>query len=412
MYVYDLPNEHVYCDSIRLNQILLNLLGNAIKFTPEAGSIHVSCYEEASPKGENWVQVHLRVKDTGIGMTPEFKERVFDSFSREDSQRVQKTEGSGLGMAITKYIVDAMKGTIEVESELDHGTEFHVTLDLEKASVQEKDMRLPDWQVLVVDDDELLCESAAATLESIGCKAEWVLNGEDAVQRVVGRRERNEDYKVILLDWKLPGMNGLQTAQAIREICGERSILLLITAADWIDLEQQARAAGFVGSISKPLFRSNLYYGLKEFCTEEGLSEEREEDTVLDLAGKRVILAEDNDLNWEIADELLSELGLTLERAENGKICFDLFRNSAVGWYDAILMDIRMPIMNGYEATEAIRALDRPDAKKIPIIAMSADAFSEDVRRCLDSGMNAHAAKPIDMGEISALLEKYLCVEQ
>ncbi len=408
VYVYDIPYEQVYCDSIRLNQVLLNLLGNAIKFTPEGGSICAACYEEDSQKGADWVKVHIRVKDTGIGMTKEFMGRIFDAFSREDSGRVQKTEGSGLGMAITKYIVDAMQGTIEVESELNKGTEFHVSFDLEKAPVDEKDMELPPWEILVVDDDELLCESTAATLRSIGCRAEWALDGESAVQMVKERHEKGNDYQIILLDWRLPGIDGIETARKIREFCGEDTALLFISAADWNEMEKRAKEVGIEGMISKPLFRSNLYYGLKSYYGHESSQEAPVEAQAIDLEGKRVILAEDNDLNWEIADELLSELGLTLTRAENGQICVDLFRDSAEGWYDAILMDLRMPVMSGYEATRAIRAMERPDAQTIPIIAMSADAFSEDVQRCLDCGMNAHVAKPIDMDEVSRLLEKYM----
>ena len=408
VYIYDIPNEHVYCDSIRMNQVLLNLVGNAIKFTPEGGSIYVACYEEASPKGENWIRVHIRVKDTGIGMTPEFLEHIFDAFSREDDRRVQKTEGSGLGMAITKYIIDAMQGSIDVASEPDRGTEFHVTLDLEKALTEEKDMELPPWEVLVVDDDDLLCESAAATLRSIGCRSEWAMDGETAVGMVRDRHAQGRDYRAVLLDWKLPGMDGLETARAIGAICGGETTMLLITAADWSDLEEQAKAAGIVGAVSKPLFRSNLYYALKSWCGHEDVQQAREEDRTVDFAGRRVLLAEDNDLNWEIAEELLSELGLTMERAENGKICADMFQDSPPGWYDAILMDIRMPVMTGYEATEAIRAMDRADARTVPIIAMSADAFAEDVQNCLDCGMNAHVAKPIDMDEVSRLLEKYI----
>ncbi len=412
VYIYDIPYEHVFCDSVRLNQILLNLLGNAIKFTPDEGSIHVACYEEASAKGDAWVRVHLRVKDNGIGMAPEFKEKIFDSFSREDSKRVQKTEGSGLGMTITKYIVDAMQGSIEVESEPDKGTEFHVILDLEKAPTEEKDMELPPWKLLVVDDDELLCESAAATLHSIGCLAEWALDGETALDMVKERHEKGEDYQIILLDWKLPGMDGIETVRRIRTACGAESMLILITAADWNDLEESAKAAGIVGCISKPLFRSNLYYGLKSFYGQESPVEDQEKARSNFLEGRRVLLAEDNDLNWEIAAELLSELGLKLDRAEDGKVCTELFRNSPVGGYDAILMDIRMPIMTGYEATEAIRSMDREDASKIPIIAMSADAFSDDVKHCLDCGMNAHAAKPIDVDEVARLLETYISARE
>ncbi len=408
VYIYDIPSEHVYCDSVRMSQVLLNLVGNAIKFTPEGGNIHMACYEEASPKGEGWARVHLRVKDNGIGMSPEFRGRIFDSFSREDSRRVQKTEGSGLGMAITKYIVDAMEGTIEVESEPDKGSEFHVILDLEKAAIHQEDMHLPPWEVLVADDDELLCESTAAALKALGCRAVWAPDGETAVQMARKKHDAGEDYPVILLDWQLPGMDGIDTARAIREACGDKSTMMLITAADWSELEEQARAAGIAGCIGKPLFRSTLYYALAGLAGSESHGPEQVRKDSRTLEGRRVLLAEDNDLNWEIAEELLSELGLELDRAEDGKVCADRFAASAPGYYDAILMDIRMPVMTGYEATEAIRAMDRPDAAAIPIIAMSADAFSEDVQRCLDCGMNAHAAKPIDIDEVARLLEKYI----
>ena len=407
VYVGQICDENVYCDSVRLSQVLLNLVGNAIKFTPEGGCIQVFCGQEPSPRGEAWTRVHLRVKDNGIGMTPEFQQRIFDSFSREDSQRVQKTEGSGLGMAITKYIIDAMGGTIEVQSELDKGTEFHVTLDLEKAPVREDEMALPPWRVLVVDDDELMCRSAAATLEGLGCQVQWVLDGEQALELVRQHLGREDDYRVVLLDWQLPGMDGIKTARSIRQ-AGGQSTLLLITAADWSELEESARQAGIAGAIAKPLFRSNLYYGLKSFCDLDSAVPADQEDRSALLTGRRVLLAEDNDLNWEIAEELLSEAGLVMERAENGQVCADKFQASAPGWYDAILMDIRMPVMNGYEATRTIRAMDRPDAASVPIIAMSADAFSDDVKRCLDCGMNAHVAKPIDVDEITRLLEKYI----
>lgn len=408
VYIYDIPVEHVYCDSVRLNQILLNLLGNAIKFTPEGGSVLVSVYEEYATDQDDRVRVHLRVKDTGIGMSAEFKEKIFESFSREDSSRVQKTEGAGLGMAITKYIVDAMKGTIEVESEQGAGTEFHVTLDLEKAPVKEEDMRLPPWEVLLVDDDELLCRSAAATLRSIGCHPQWALNGEDALEMAAERQRQGENYPIILLDWKLPGLDGLQTARRMREICGDAATILLISAIDWIDVEEEAREAGIDGAIPKPLFRSTLYHALRSCGGAAEETEVSETKSGTDLTGRRVLLAEDNDLNREIAEELLSDLGLEMDWAENGQICAEKFRNSPPGWYDAILMDIRMPVMNGYDATRTIRALDREDARTIPIIAMSADAFSDDVRQCLECGMNAHTAKPIDVDEVVRLLETYM----
>lgn len=405
VYVYDIPTEHVFCDSIRLNQILLNLLGNAIKFTPEGGSISAVLYEEPSPVGAEHIRVHLRVKDTGIGMSAEFKKHIFESFSREDSSRVQKTEGAGLGMAITKYIVDALGGTIEVESELGVGTEFHVTLDLEKALVQEADMTLPPMDILLIDDDEMLCESAAGTLKSVGCRVDWVLSGESALERAQEyRAENGRDYPMILVDWRLPGIDGIETASRLRKIIDKDAVILLTTSADWTEVEEQAKAAGINGTIPKPLFRSTLYYGLRPYCLPDSEAPTPEKTAAVELKGHRVLLAEDNDLNWEIAEELLSGLGLELERAENGKVCLDKFGESPEGYYDAILMDIRMPIMNGYEATRAIRALERPDAAAIPIIAMSADAFSDDVQRCLDSGMNGHLAKPIDIDEVAATL--------
>jgi len=405
--IHDIAAENVYCDSVRLNQVLLNLLGNALKFTPEEGRIMVSLYEEASPKGDEYVRTHITVSDNGIGMTPEFKEKIFEAFVREDSTRVRRTEGSGLGMAITKYIVDAMGGSIEVESELGKGSEFHVALDLQRAETAEEDMILPEQNVLVVDDDQQLCESTAASLKSIGIKADWVLDAETAMERIDCRSKMQDPYQIILLDWKLTDIDGITAARRIRQRFGSETPILLISAYDWSEIEAEARAAGITGFISKPLFRSTLFYGLRPFTGAPDLPQKTNETAALDFSGKRVLLAEDNDLNWEIANELLSDLGLELEWAENGQICVDKFKNSPAGFYGTILMDLRMPVMTGYEATAAIRALDRPDAN-IPIIAMTADAFSEDIKKCLDCGMNAHVAKPIDIREVSRLLDKFL----
>ena len=399
--------EKVVCDSVRLNQVLLNLLSNAVKYTPEGGEIELSISEEASPAGDDFIRVHAHVKDNGIGMTEEFLNRIYDSYSRADNERVHKIEGAGLGMAITKHIVDAMGGAIDVTSEVGKGTEFHVVLDLEKATTTEVDMILPAWNMLVVDDDETLCQTAMSTLQSIGVKAEWTLSGERAVQMVTHRHQIGDDYQIILLDWKLPGMDGIQTAREIRRQLGEDVPILLISAYDWSDFSDEAKEAGINGFISKPLFRSTLFYGLKQYMMEDHEAAQHEEKDI-DFTGKRVLLAEDNELNWEIAYELLSELKLELEWAENGQLCLEKFQSSEPGAYDAILMDLRMPVMNGYEATQAIRALDRPDAKTIPIIAMTADAFAEDIQRCMDCGMNAHTAKPINLAEMARLLRKYI----
>lgn len=397
----------MWCDGIRLNQVLLNLLSNATKYTPEGGSIQLSLSEEKSPKGENYVRIYIKVKDNGIGMSPEFLKRIYESYSRADGARIHKTEGAGLGMAITKYIVDAMEGTIDIQSEPDKGTEFLLMFDFEKAAAVEMDMVLPAWNMLVVDDDELLCETAMDALKSIGIRAEWTLSGEKAIELVNEHHKKREDYQIILLDWKLPGMNGIQVAKEIRSNLGDEVPILLISAYDWSEFEAEAREAGISGFISKPLFKSTLYHALCQYM-DVGTEHEHTLNQNIDLSGRRILLAEDNELNWEVAKELLTDLGVELDWAEDGRICLDKFQKSSEGYYDIILMDIRMPHMTGYEATKAIRGLNHPDALSIPIIAMSADAFSDDIQRCLEFGMNAHIAKPIDIVEVSRLLKRFL----
>lgn len=383
-------------------------MSNAIKFTPENGAIDVSLHEEPSPKGEDYVRVRIRVKDTGIGMSEEFQQHIFESFAREDNKRIHRTEGTGLGMAITKYIVDAMKGEITVQSKQGEGTEFNVVLDLMRAEEREEDMILPDWMILVVDDDRQLCESTVDSLRSIGIRAEWVLDGEDAVKMATRHHQSHQDYHVILLDWKLPDMDGIQTARELRRQLGDDVPILLMSAYDWTEIEDEARAAGISGFLMKPLFRSTLFYGLKQYAAHDEEVQSSQEESKLRFVNRRVLVAEDNELNWEIAYELLRDLGLELEWAENGAVCTELFRNSEPGYYDAILMDIRMPVMNGYEATDAIRAMkDRPDAT-LPIIAMTADAYSDDIQRCLSHGMNAHVAKPIDIDEVARVLKRLM----
>ena len=300
-----------------------------------------------------------------------------------------------------------MEGTIDVQSAPGKGTEFHITADFEKAAAIEVDMVLPPWNMLVVDDDELLCKTAAGALRSIGIKAEWTLSGEKAVELANYRHKKRDDYQIILLDWKLPDMNGLQVAREIRRNLGSEIPILLISAYDWSEFETEAREAGISGFISKPLFKSTLFYGLRPY-----MGGDAAKDLVLEkninLSDRRILLAEDNELNWEITRELLSDLGAKLEWAEDGQICLKKFRDSPKGYYDAILMDIRMPNMTGYEAAKAIRGLERPDSSTVPIIAMTADAFSEDIQRCMECGMNAHIAKPVDIKDLTRLLKKYL----
>nr|WP_330413392.1 response regulator [Coprococcus sp. AF21-14LB] len=407
IHVENILTENIWCDSVRLNQVLLNLLSNATKYTPEGGSIQLSLSEEKSPKGENYIRTHIKVKDNGIGMSPDFLKRIYESYSRADGVRVSKTQGTGLGMAITKYIVDAMEGSINIKSELDKGTEVSLTFDFEKAVVLEMDMVLPSWSMLVVDDDELLCRTAINTLKTIGINADWVLSGEKAIELVIQHHKKGDDYQIILLDWKLPGMNGIQVAKEIRRNLGDEMPILLISAYDCSEFEEEAREAGINGFISKPLFKSTLYHALRQYMDTQTENDQTLNSNI-DLSGRRILLAEDNELNWEIASELLSDLGVELDWAEDGQICLDKFQKSSAGHYDAILMDIRMPHMTGYEATKAIRGINHPDALSIPIIAMSADAFSDDIQHCLECGMNAHIAKPIDVIELTRLLKRYL----
>ncbi len=404
--IFNILSENVHCDSVRLNQVLLNLLSNAIKFTPEGGSIEITLYEETSPKGEDYVRIRIKVKDNGIGMSEEFSQHIFESFSREDNKRIHRTEGTGLGMAITKHIVDAMGGEITVNSQQGVGTEFVVVLDLLRAQERVEDMILPDWLMLVVDDDQQLCESTVDSLRSIGIRAEWVMDGEDAVKMATRHHSQHKDYHVILLDWKLPDMDGIQTARELRRKLGEDVPILLMSAYDWTEIEDEARAAGISGFLMKPLFRSTLFYGLKPYIDDQEPQPAKEEHS-LKFSGGHILVAEDNELNWEIAHELLKDLGLDIEWAENGQICVEKFQASQPGYYDAILMDIRMPVMDGYGATDAIRASNRPDAN-LPIIAMTADAYSDDIQKCLSHGMNAHVAKPIDIDEVARMLKRYM----
>ncbi len=400
--------ENVYCDGVRLNQILLNLLSNAVKYTREEGRIHVTLHQEDSPKGDKWVRTSFRVADTGIGMTPEFLQRIFDSFTRADSYHVHATEGSGLGMSITKHIVDMMEGSISVESQLGEGSTFLVTLDLERIDPQEQIRILPPWNTLVVDDDKTLCLSAAETLRQMGIHADWALSGQEAIELVDRQSHGLQPYHVVLLDWQMPGMDGIETARRIREHVGSDVPILLITAYDWSEIEQEAREAGVNGFLSKPLFQSTLRCGLLRYVGEDGEIAEPEHRESADFTGRRILLAEDNDINWEIAQNILCSNGLTVDRAEDGQVCLQMFRESAENYYDLILMDIRMPNMDGHQSAKAIRTLSRPDAAAIPILAMTADAFTEDIQHCLDSGMNGHIAKPLDFSALLQMVRSYI----
>ncbi|MCD7882793.1 MAG: response regulator [Lachnospiraceae bacterium] len=433
-------SEDLICDGTRLSQVLLNLLSNAMKFTPEGGRIDVyvfqeSCplrresqmaaqsgsagksshpadgeaaarQEETAPDEKNFVRTHFIVEDNGIGMSAEFQKTIYDMFARENSDRAGKVEGTGLGMAITKAIVDQFGGTIDLQSEPGRGSRFHVALDFEMAP-QTAQMKLPPWKILLVDDSEELCTSASESLAELGADAEWTVDGQEAVRMIEARHGKKEDYQFALIDWRMPGMDGIQTIREIRTRIGSKIPIFLISAYDWSDIEEEVHSAQIEGFISKPLFKSTLYETLSRYTDEIEAETVKKEESQTELAGKRILVAEDIDINWEIAEEILKSFGIETCRAVNGRDCVDLFAQSAVGYYDAILMDIQMPILNGYEATKQIRALDRADCT-LPILAMTANAFSSDVQESLDCGMNAHIAKPLDVKEMITVLRKYL----
>ncbi len=410
IFVQNIETEKVYCDNIRLNQVLLNILSNAVKFTPEEGRIDVYIYQEASPEGEEYVRTHFRIKDTGIGMSEEFQEKLWDAFAREETEEVQNITGTGLGMAITKRIIDIMGGTIELQSQLGSGSEFHITLDLKKGSMEEN-AKLPEWNMLVLDDDETLCMSAAENLKELGVHTDWTVDGKKAVEMIEEHHRNGNDYQFLLIDWKMPDKDGIQMLHEIRKKTGKEIPAFLISAYDLTDIENNMDGIQIEGFIQKPLFKSTLYENLIKYVRKEEKPSEQKEKKQADLSGKRILLAEDVDMNWEIANEILTSFGLLVERAENGKICVEKFTQSETGYYDAVLMDIRMPVMNGYDAAVAIRASERSD-RNLPIIAMTADAFSEDIQHCLACGMNAHVAKPLNVKELMGRLAEFLTKQE
>ena len=390
-----MEKEYLYADQLRLNQIYINILSNAIKYTEPGGRVSVDMREKESAVAGSVKLIYV-VSDTGIGMSPEFMKKMYEPFSRQTDSRVNTIQGTGLGLAITKQMVELMNGTIECQSEQGKGTTFTITLDIPVADKQLEEMRLDPIDVLIVDDDEVLLETAVDTLESLGVTVEKAKDGLSALGMIRHRKETGNQYGVAILDWKMPGMDGVTTVRHIRTEIDANIPILLISSYDWSDIEDTAKEAGVNGFISKPLFRSKLYEKLNELLGKEAKSIEPEDD-YSDLAGLNILIAEDNDINWEIISAMLSMFGITTERAENGQICVEKMIEAGKEKYALIFMDIQMPIMNGLEATKNIRALDDPWASSIPIIAMTADAFSENVAECMSVGMNGHIAKPIDM---------------
>ena len=407
----DVTNEDVYCDKTRLNQVLLNLLSNAVKFTPAGGTVSVRIRQcHGTQKGSELYEI--RVKDNGIGMSQEFVQKIFSPFERERTSTVSRTQGTGLGMAITKNIVDMMGGTIEVQTEQGKGTEFIVRLPFRTQPEHqrtEKIAELEGLKALVVDDDFNTCDSVTKMLVRVGMRSEWTLSGKEAVLRARQSMELGDAFHAYIIDWRLSDMNGIEVTRQIRSL-GDDTPIIILTAYDWSDIEAEARAAGVTAFCAKPLFMSDIRETL---MTAIGQSQSEPEDSVLpaagsDFRGRCILLVEDNELNREIAVEILNEYGFLVDTAENGAEAVEKVKNSEPGNYDLVLMDVQMPVMNGYEATKQIRALDDPALAGITILAMTANAFDEDRKKALKCGMDGFLSKPIVIEELISTLQKNL----
>ena len=406
----DIQDEEIFCDSLRLNQVLLNLLSNAVKYTGAGGMVSVKVLQRAgAPKG--FANYEFQVKDTGIGMSEEFVSRIFEPFERERNSTISGIQGTGLGMAITKSIVDMMGGSIAVKSKQSVGTECIVTFTFRLSQQEKKEpIELPELanlRALVVDDDFNTCDSVSCMLQQIGLRAEWTMSGKEAVLRTRQAVMRDDHYSVYIIDWLLPDMNGVEVARRIRQEVGKDVPIIVLTAYDWSDIEDEAREAGVSAFCSKPIFLSELRNCLSEVVGVEK-REKPGKERPRALHSGHILLAEDNELNREIATAILEEEGFTLETAENGQEAVELLKRSGPGHFDLILMDVQMPVMNGYEATRAIRALEDEKLAGVPVLAMTANAFEEDKQEALKSGMNGHIAKPIDIDKLFATLDEVL----
>ena len=407
VYVKGLLHEQFIGDETRINQVLINLLSNAVKYTQEGGRIRLKVVGE-QPASRKFQNLTISVEDNGYGMTPEYCEKIFDAFTRADNNTTRKVQGTGLGMAITKNIVEMMGGTIEVHSELGKGSIFTVRICLR---IPDKNSDAKFWEqygisnILVVDDAQEVCENIKNLMADTGVHIDYALSGEQAVDRI-RQAAGSRIYDVILIDWKMPQMDGLETARNIRRLISSDIPILVLTAYEWAQIEEEAVRAGINAFLPKPFFVANFRECLKQLRKADEKGGRQEED-VPPLAGRQFLVAEDIELNAEILSEILAMQDAACKVVENGQLAVEEFARSKQGRYDAILMDVQMPVMNGYDATRKIRSLNRQDAQQIPIIAMTANAFTEDVKEALEAGMNAHVAKPVDPQQLSTTLSEF-----
>lgn len=406
----DVTNEEIFCDKLRLNQVLLNLLSNSVKYTPAGGIISIRVTEKpGAPTG--YANYEFIVKDNGIGMSKEFVSHIFEPFEREKTTTISGIEGAGLGMAITKNIVDMMNGTIDVKSEEGTGTEFTVSFTFRLSSETKTYQEIPELKncrTLVVDDDFDTCDNVSYMLGQLGLRAEWTLSGKEAVLRSRQASARGDSYCVYIIDWLLPDMNGIEVTRRIRQEMGDDVPVIVLTAYDWSEIESEAKEAGVTAFCSKPLFLSELHTCLNSIVNAEDEEESENDYEIEDIPAGRLLLVEDNELNQEIAVAIMEEAGVNVEVADNGKIAVEMLKNSEPDYYQLILMDVKMPVMNGYEATKAIRKLEDKKLASIPIFAMTANAFEEDKREAIKCGMNGHLSKPIEVDKLFKLLREVL----
>ena len=405
----DVAHEDIITDKLRLSQVLLNILTNAVKFTPPGGTVSFRVIEKRSDT-EGMTNFEFRIKDNGIGMSEDFQKEIFDAFSREQTSTVSGVQGTGLGMAISKNIVDLMNGTIIVASEVGKGSEFVVNIPCKVSPNTAKYEQLDELQglrALVADDDANTCLSICSMLREIGMRPDWTNYGKEAVIRAKEAHDQGDRFRVYIIDWMMPDMNGIETVRRIRRVIDDNDLIIILTAYDWSDIEEEAREAGVTAFCSKPLFMSEL----RDVLTHPFLVAKKAPDTEessTDFSGKRLLIAEDNEMNQLIAVNILEEAGFAVDVAQNGQEAVDLVKAADPGYYDAILMDIQMPVMDGYEAARQIRKLEDNEKANIPIVAVTANAFEEDRKTALETGMNGHLAKPYDIPMMMDTLETIL----